>query len=91
MASLRQLPSGVFQASVLLDSGKRTTHTAPTLEEADAWAAEVEAKRNAEREARRDRDADQSIAVHISGLDEYARRGLLTSKHRAELLRIARG
>lgn len=75
LASLRQLPSGAFQASVLLDNGKRITHTAPTMEEADEWAAEVEAKRDSAREARRDRDAEQPIAVQISGLDEYARRG----------------
>lgn len=91
MASLRQLPSGNWQASVLLDNGRRSTHTAPTAPEAAAWAREVEAKRDAERDARRDRSAEQSISMYLAALEDYAASGLLTPAHLETLRRILNG
>lgn len=88
MASLRKLPSGSWQASVLLDNGKRVTSTAPTYDQVQAWAVEMEDKRDAERHARRDQTAEQLIAVHLSSLTQYAQTGTLSAKHVDELRRI---
>lgn len=88
MASLRQLPSGNWQDSVLLDSGRRSTHTAPTGREATAWAREAEAKRDAERDAHRDRPAEESISMYLAALEGYVARGPLTRAHLETLRRI---
>jgi hypothetical protein len=52
MASIRKLPSGNWQASVLLDDGSRTTSTYPTAEQAVSWAGRTEAERDERRAAR---------------------------------------
>jgi hypothetical protein len=91
VASLRQLPSGNWQASVLLDYGRRSTHTAPTAREAAAWARETEEKRDAEREARRDRSAEQSISLYLAAVEGYAASGQLTPAHLETLRRILDG
>lgn len=88
MASLRQLPSGNWQAAVLLDNGRRITRTAPTMKEAASWAQETEEKRDKERAARRDVGSEQSIAVHVAAIERYARDGLLSEERRNELRRI---
>lgn len=88
MASLRQLPSGNWQASVLLDNGRRSTHTAPTAPEAAAWAREAEQKRDAEREARRDRSVEQNVSTYLAAVEDYAGKGMLTRTHIETLQRI---
>lgn len=88
MASLRQLPSGNWQASVLLDNGRRSTHTAPTATEAAAWAQEAEQKRDEEREARRDRSAEQNVTTYLAAVEGYASKGMLTRTHIETLQRI---
>lgn len=88
MASLRQLPSGNWQASVLLDNGRRSTHTAPTATEAASWAQEAEQKRDEEREARRDRSAEQNVTTYLAAVEDYASQGMLTRTHIEALQRI---
>lgn len=73
---------------MLLDNGRRTTHTAPTASEAAAWARAAEMGRDAEREARRDRSAEQSIAIYLAAVEDYASKGLLTRTHIETLHRI---
>ena len=91
MASLRQLPSGNWQASVLLDNGRRSTHTAPTASDAAAWALDTEEKRDAERAARRDRSAEQSISIYLAAIEDYAASGVLTPAHLETLRRVLDG
>ncbi len=88
MASIRQLPSGSWQASVLLDNGRRTTHTAGSAEEVAEWASQAEMKRNQEREARRDRAAEQAASVYLGAIEDYAARRLLNPSHWETLRRI---
>lgn len=44
MASFRKLPSGKWQATVLLPDGRRTTRSAPLKSTVQTWAAEEERK-----------------------------------------------
>jgi hypothetical protein len=60
MASIRKLPSGNWQASVLLDGGKRTTSTHPTRTEALDWAGRTEAERDERRAAKAARRVQRS-------------------------------
>jgi hypothetical protein len=85
MASMRQLPSGNWQAAVLLDNGRRITQAMPTHAEALRWAIETEAKRDEQREARRLRAHDEDVAVLIAGLERYAQQGLLRNQHLEQL------
>lgn len=85
MASIRKLPSGNWQASVLLDDGKRTTSTQPTHAEALDWAGRTEAERDERRAAKTARRVQKSniditvdqaealvcAAIESAGLMEY--------------------
>lgn len=50
--SIRTLPSGNFQAAVLMPNGKRETKAFPTEDEALDWAIQQEARRDMKRQAR---------------------------------------
>lgn len=65
MASLRTLPSGGVQASVLLDSGKRTTKVLPDHAQATAWAIAVEQERDELRASRRDLVSEAHTALIV--------------------------
>ena len=47
MASIRKLPSGKWQATVLLHNGKRTTYSHPMRKAVENWAKDLELKRDA--------------------------------------------
>lgn len=88
MASFRRLPSGNWQASVLMDDGKRTTKVHEDAEEAFTWAHDLEAERNRVRAEKRALDESARVAVAISTIRQLAERGQLTEKHRAILADI---
>jgi hypothetical protein len=85
MASIRKLPSGNWQASVLLDDGKRTTSTHSTHAKALDWAGRTEAERDERRAAKTARRVQKSniditvdqaealvcAAIESAGLMEY--------------------
>ena len=73
---------------MLLDNGRRSTHTAPTAAQAAAWAQEAEQKRDEEREARRDRSAEQNVSTYLAAVEDYASKGMLTPTHIETLQRI---
>jgi hypothetical protein len=90
MASIRQLPSGNYQAAVLAADGTRTTQTFPDEGAALAWAIEVEAERDRLREEARARNANTHITALLTELARLADRGQLTVKHGDRLRAIAR-
>jgi len=90
VASIRQLPSGNYQAAVLLADGTRTTQTFPDEKAALAWAIEVEVDRDRLREQARARNANTHITALLAELARLADRGQLTVEHRDRLRAIAR-
>lgn len=70
VATLRQLPSGNWQASVLLDDGSRTTSTHPTPDEAAAWAARTEAERDTRRAAKAARRHKEGVDLVLAELSD---------------------
>jgi hypothetical protein len=90
VASIRQLPSGNYQAAVLLADGTRTTQTFPDENTALAWAIEVEAERDRLREQARDRNANTHVTALLAELAHLAKRGQLTVEHRDRLRAITR-
>jgi len=90
MASIRQLPSGNYQAAVLLADGTRTTQTFPDENAALAWAIEVEAERDRLREQARHRGASAHITALLAELEQLARKGQLTLEHRDRLRAITK-
>lgn len=91
MASIRTLPSGRFQASVLLDSGKRQTVVKDTAEEARSWALEMEQERDRLREEKRALSEAARPRLVIDALRQLSKEGLLTDEQRFEIVRILRG
>lgn len=89
MASLRQLPSGKWQATVLLPSGKRTTRSCATPEEARAWGEEVESRRDALRREKELLSRRGGVALHLAALEELVEQSALTEYDRSALLRLA--
>jgi hypothetical protein len=90
VASLRQLPSGNFQAAVLLTNGTRTTKTFADETAAIEWAIEVEAERDRLRDEARSRSADEHAAILLDELARLAQHGRLKAEHRDRLLAIVK-
>jgi hypothetical protein len=90
VASIRQLPSGNYQAAVLLADGTRTTQTFPDEDAALAWAIEVEAERDRLREMARARNTNAQVNALLAELARVADRGELTIEHRDRLRAIAK-
>lgn len=87
MASLRCLPSGRWQASVLLDDGTRTTKTFDSQAKAAAWGVEAEVERDRVRAEKRAEGEDLRAAALVASLKELADQGRLT-KQDAEKLSV---
>ncbi|WNV74345.1 hypothetical protein [Geodermatophilus sp. DSM 44513] len=85
MASIRRLPSGRFQAAVLLDDGHRTTTTKDTLEDATAWAAQVEDERNRRRAEQRHLDEEASTRIVLGAVRQLLEDGRLSHEQLREL------
>lgn len=85
MASLRQLPSGRWQASVLLDNASRTTSTFDTQAQATTWALETEQARDEVRAQKRALDADRRAAALLASLQELADQGQFSKQDKAKL------
>ncbi|GAA5037303.1 hypothetical protein ACFQRL_13355 [Microbacterium fluvii] len=77
MSALRQLESGKWCASVLLDSGHSVRREFSTLEAAVEWSAATENTRNNERRLRSSADARRSIDVALATLRRHANHGRL--------------
>jgi len=89
MASLRQLPSGNWQASVLPDDGRRTTATRPTANEALEWALKVEEERDERRAARAAQSTKEQVELIMSELVALVEKGQLTEAQQKRLQEIA--
>ena len=79
MASVRTLPSGSIQVSVLIDTGRRQTATFNDMNEAHVWAAEMEAARDAERERQRTLDRDAHTTLIVDSFCALATAGALSA------------
>ena len=90
MASIRQLPSDRWQASVLLDSGRRNTSTFDTLQEARDWAIEQEVERDRRREELRSQRDEDHVPILLSQLERLAKDGRLTDDDIDQLHSIVR-
>jgi hypothetical protein len=91
MATLRQLPSGNWQASVLLDDGSRTTTTRAEADEAMAWAVRTEEERDARRAERAAQSQKERIDLVLAELGSLAAAGSLSPPQRRRLRKIAEG
>ena len=89
MATLRQLPSGNWQASVLLDDGSRTTATRPKVDEAIAWASRTERERDSRRAERAARSQKERVDLVLAELSSFVAAGSLTQPQRRRLQKIA--
>ncbi|BCB83129.1 hypothetical protein [Phytohabitans suffuscus] len=90
MASIRQLPSGNYQAAVLLAGGTRTTQTFPDENTALAWAIEMETERDRLRDQARNRSVNVHVTALLAELAHLADKGQLTVEHRDRLRAITR-
>lgn len=89
MASIRQLPSGRWQASVLLDDGRRTTATRDSMDGAAAWAVDTEAERDELRRAVAGRNQKARGDFLLNELDVLVDRDALSKTQRRRLVEIA--
>lgn len=88
MAALRLLPSGNWQASVLLDDGSRTSHTCATQKEAMAWATKIEEDRDKVRAQRRVASKKEQADIYVAALAKLAEEGQLDTQQKAKLLEL---
>lgn len=89
MASIRQLPSGNFQAAVLMPGGKRSTKTFEDEYDATEWAAKLETERNrlrAEAEARSD---SEYVTLLLDELERFVEENRLSPEQRQHLQVLA--
>jgi hypothetical protein len=91
VASYRELPSGRYQAAVLMDDGKRVTNTLDTLGAAQAWAMGLEDERDQARRLERAYNQDHRTTMAIETLRLAAKENRLTRKQRAALAEIIGG
>jgi len=89
MSALKQVESGEWRVSVLLDNGHTVHRSFSTAESAIAWAASVEKERDAERPMRRSADIRRSIDTALATLQRHARHGRLSVADRATMERIS--
>jgi hypothetical protein len=90
MSSLKQLESGEWRASVLLDNGHTVRRTFSAAEAAVAWSISVEEERDAGRLSRRSADIRRSIDTALATLRRHANHGRLSAADRSALERIRR-
>src|SRR5215475_11504606 len=91
VAALRQLPSGNWQASVLLDGGSRTTSTHRTPEAAANWAARTEAERDARRAAKAASSQKERGDIVLAELSDLIQNGWLDAAQLRRLRRLVAG
>lgn len=85
MASVRRLPSGRWQVSVLMDDGTRTTKTLDSQASAATWGIKLEVERDRIREEKKVLNDDQLTTALLASLQELADQGRLTAQHRTRL------
>ena len=88
MSSLKQLDSGDWRASVLLDNGHEVGRTFSTFGSAVAWTVSVKEERNAERPAKQSADVRRSIETALATLRRHASHGRISAVDRSALEHI---
>jgi hypothetical protein len=89
VASIRRLPSGNYQAAVLLGPGRRTTKTFATHKAAVEWAIEVEAERDRLRKEVTAKEGGVRIDYLLSELGHHITDGRLSMRQKQQLLHLA--
>jgi hypothetical protein len=89
VASIRRLPSGNYQAAVLLGPSRRTTKTFSTHKAAVEWAIEVEAERDRLRREVTAKEGSVLIDCLLSELGHRINEGTLSMQQKQQLLHLA--